>query len=248
MLARLLRVAAVVAYGVLLCVAFAAAAYTSFSLFVRSGVTQVPHLVGLTRLEAESLLADQGLRLRHAAGADRFHDEVPPGRVLEQIPASRTLVKRGSEVEVLLSLGPHRVAVPDLAGLGLPSAQVALAAAGLNLGRVLRIYSQHGDPGTVIEQDPPPGSLTAPSQPVDLLLCLDNPTGTYVMPDLIYRRHEEVRRFFDGLGFRFGSVKFERYEGIPEGVILRQFPLAGHPVRRTDAISLVVATVEAATR
>jgi beta-lactam-binding protein with PASTA domain len=64
------------------------------------------------------------------------------------------------------------------------------------------------------------------------------------MPDLVYRNYEDARRFFQQRGFRVGSVKFEVYAGIREGVILRQFPLAGHPLRRNDAISLVVSTTE----
>jgi hypothetical protein len=50
-----------------------------------------------------------------------------------------------------------------------------------------------------------------------------------------------VQRFFQTRGFRLGSVKYERYEGIRPGVILRQYPLAGHPLRREDTVALVVA-------
>ncbi len=53
-----------------------------------------------------------------------------------------------------------------------------------------------------------------------------------------------MRPYFERLGFKFGNVKFERYEGVSAGVILRQFPLPGHPVSRDDSISLVVATVD----
>ena len=66
------------------------------------------------------------------------------------------------------------------------------------------------------------------------------------MPDLVYRDYERVRLYFEQLGFKFGSVKFERYEGVAAGVILRQFPLPGHPLTREDPVSLVVATAGAA--
>jgi beta-lactam-binding protein with PASTA domain len=64
------------------------------------------------------------------------------------------------------------------------------------------------------------------------------------MPDLVYREYEAVRRFFERQSFRLGSVKFESYEGIEAGVVLRQFPLPGHPIRRRDVISLVVTANE----
>jgi beta-lactam-binding protein with PASTA domain len=64
------------------------------------------------------------------------------------------------------------------------------------------------------------------------------------MPDLVYRDYEQVRPYFERLGFKFGNVKFERYEGVAAGVILRQFPLPGHPLTREVPVSLVVATAE----
>jgi len=72
------------------------------------------------------------------------------------------------------------------------------------------------------------------------------PGERYVMPDLVYRNYDQVRPYFEQLGFKFGSVKFERYEGVAAGVILRQFPLPGHPLSHEDAVSLVVATADGA--
>jgi beta-lactam-binding protein with PASTA domain len=77
---------------------------------------------------------------------------------------------------------------------------------------------------------------------VDLMVALDTAGAAYVMPDLVYRRYEPIRSAFETRGFRFGNVAFEPYEGVAEGTILRQQPLPGHPLRRTDAISLVVAS------
>jgi serine/threonine-protein kinase len=239
---RALRALGVLAYVALAVVVFGVAGYLSFSAFVRSGTTPVPDLAGLTRQEAAERLADSGLRIAVEEGSGRFDAEVPAGRVLEQDPGARTLVKRGSEVGVALSLGPQRLAVPDLAGNSAQSAQVALAAAGLALGRVLGVFSPDAVPGTVVHQAPAPGVAVAPATPVQVLVALAGSAPAFVMPDLVYRDYDEVRRFFEARGFHFGNVKFEPYPGVADGVILRQFPLAGHPVARADAVSLVVAT------
>lgn len=220
---------------------FALAAYTSFSLFVRSGGTRAPDLAGLTRSEASAALADQGLELASVDTALRYDDRVPAGHIVQQSPDAGTLVKRGSVVQVILSQGPRLLKVPDLSGQALPSAQVSLAAAGLAVGQQLGVFSDRGAPGTVVEQDPTAGSSVPPATSVNLLIGLGQPRETYVMPDLIYRDYESVRQFFDQRGFRLGSIKYEPYEGISRGVILRQFPLAGHPLSHQDAISLVVA-------
>jgi beta-lactam-binding protein with PASTA domain len=247
MLPRLFRGLVYLAYLLLVVVAFGLAAYTSFSLFVRSGVTTVPSVVGLARADAANVLADQGLTVRDAEGGGRYDDKVPPGRVARQIPDPRTLVKRGRPVTVVLSLGPRRVKVPDLRGKTLPSAQAAVSGTGLALGHVLgALAPNHEAPGSVLEQDPDPDSAVAPATGVDLLLAMAAPGERYVMPDLVYRNYDQVRPYFEQLGFKFGSVKFERYEGVAAGVILRQFPLPGHPLSHEDAVSLVVATADGA--
>jgi len=242
--ARALRVLGFLAYAGLAVIVFAVAGYLSFSAFVRSGTTPTPDLAGLTRQQAAEKLADSGLRLRIDEDAGRHDPEVPAGQVLEQDPGARTLVKRGSGVEAVLSQGPQRIAVPDLAGQSLQSAQIGLAAAGLTLGRTLAVFRPGAGAGVVVGQAPAPGAAVSPGAAVDAVLALAGSGPVYVMPDLVYRDYERVHGFFELRSFRLGSVKFEPYEGVAEGTVLRQFPLAGHPLTRRDAISLVVATAQ----
>lgn len=244
MLRRLLAGLGWLAYALLLVVVFTFAAYLAFSFFVRSGVTAMPPVVGLARADAVHSLLDHGLEPRRGSSPTRYDDKVPVGHVVRQGPEAHTFVKRGSRVDLVISLGPRRVDVPNLAGKALPAAQVALSALGLGMGTVLGAFDSRRPPGSVLEQDPDAGNAVAPATPVDLLLAMSAPGDRYVMPDLVYRHYDEVRPFFERRGFRFGSVKFERYEGVAAGIILRQFPLAGHPLTRNDPVSLVVATVE----
>jgi len=246
MLPRFLRGLGYLAYILFVVVIFGLAAYTSFSLFVRSGVTTVPSVVGMSSGDAANLLADQGLTMRGAEASGRYDDKVPAGRVARQNPDPRTLVKRGRPVTVMLSLGPRRVQVPDLTGKNLPAAQASISGTGLGLGRILGVLApdRQTAPDSVVEQDPEPGASVAPATGVNVLLAMASQGDRYVMPDLVYRDYEAVRPYFEQLGFKLGNVKFERYEGVAAGVILRQFPLPGHPVSRDEAISLVVATAD----
>ncbi|HEY3567266.1 MAG TPA: PASTA domain-containing protein, partial [Thermoanaerobaculia bacterium] len=152
---KLLRGFGCLAYALLVFVLFGLAAYTSFSIFVRSGATTVPSVEGMSQTEAANVLADQGLVLRTAEGTGRYDDKVPAGLVARQSPDAKSFVKRGSPVNVVLSLGPRRVTVPDLRGKTLPGAQAGLSGTGLALGRILGAVAPHREaPGSVIEQDP----------------------------------------------------------------------------------------------
>jgi eukaryotic-like serine/threonine-protein kinase len=233
-------------YALALLVLFVVSSYTAFSLFVRSGVTRAPDLLGLSREEAEVRLSDNGLSWGDPGVPGRYSEAVPEGLVAEQQPAPGSLIKRGKEVKVLLSLGAERLVVPELRGQALQAAEVALGAAGLTVGRSLAVYSPGSQAGTVVEQSPPPNQAVARNTPVDVLLALEGRGQTYVMPDLVYRRFEPVRNFFEQRGFRLRNVRFEPYDGVAEGVILRQSPPAGDPVSPTDTIALVVAGADSA--
>lgn len=240
MLRKALRVAGFLAYLLVVVLVFGLAAYTSFNLFVRSGATRTPELVARSVEEARQLLRDQGLELQVEEDG-RYHDQIQADHVIRQNPAEGALVKRGSTVAVVRSLGPQRISVPDLQGQGLQSSQVLLAASGLGLGRTVEVFDPQTEPGLVVAQSPIAGKKVAPGATVDLLFAREGSAEAYVMPDLVYRQYDSVRSYFERRGFRLGSVKYESYEGIRPGVILRQYPLAGHPLGRQDTISLVVA-------
>ena len=236
---KLLRALGLLAYAGVAVLLFTVAAYAAFSLFVRSGAAPVPEVVGLTAEDARGLLADSGFELAMEEGG-RFDAHVPAGSVLSQSPEPHALIKRGATVNAILSLGPQRLTVPDLVGRSLPSAQVAMASAGLAGGRTLQVYSAN-PAGTVVDQDPRPGATLPADGTVDLMLSQSNTAQRYVMPDLVYRDYDEVRTFFERAGLRLGRVTFEIYEGARRGTILRQFPLAGHAITPQEAVSLVVA-------
>jgi serine/threonine-protein kinase len=162
---------------------------------------------------------------------------------VEQNPRAGSPVKHGAEVQIVLSLGKQVAEVPNLRGHTLQSAEVNLRAAGLSAGRIARVFSGSGQADRVVRQSPAAGSQVDHGRSVDLFISLERSPESFVMPDLVYRSYDRVREYFESQGFRLGSVKYEPYEGIDPGVVLRQFPLAGHRVARRDVISLVVASI-----
>lgn len=236
---KLLRAFQVLAYLGALGIVFGLVAYMAFSIFVRGGVTPVPELRGLSEEEALALVADQGLTTQWSEDG-RFDEQVPKGHVLQQNPRPGVYVKRNTEVTLTLSRGPRRIEVPDLSGQALQAAQVSLAGAGLVVGRTFDVYDATGDSGVVVDQQPAPGARVARDAPVDLFLSVGATAEVFVMPDLVRRSYDDVRSFFESRGFRIGRVSYEDYDGVAAGTVLRQFPLAGHPLRRGEVISLGV--------
>src|SRR5688572_11563585 len=115
---------------------------------------EVPELVGLTVDAARGVLDARGLRLVHRG--DRHHEDVAPGAIASQQPRAPSRVTRGSEVTVVVSLGPAPVEVPDLTGLSLEAARLRLDEAGLTISADAR-EGGTGEPGTVTATIPGPG-------------------------------------------------------------------------------------------
>jgi len=237
---KLLRGLGCVSYLGLLGVIFSLAAYLAFSFFVRGGVTATPELYGLSQDEAVALLADQGLKASWSEDGEIWDEKVARGHIVRQEPRAGVYIKRSSEVVLTPSLGPRRLEVPRLAGEALQSVMVALGAVGLKVGHTFTVFDERASSGFIVAQSPSPGERVEADAKVDLLVSSGNLTYSYVMPDLVKLKYEGVRRYFESRGFRIGKVSYETYEGVLPGTVLRQFPLAGHPLKKTDVISLDV--------
>src|SRR3954470_17211296 len=100
-------------------------ALTAMRFAIRGREVVVPALTGKTEEEAQKALEDVGLILK--VTSKRFSNDVPEGKVVDQIPASGTRLKTSRNVKVLLSLGDRKFAVPNLLGASLRAAQLTLA-------------------------------------------------------------------------------------------------------------------------
>jgi serine/threonine-protein kinase len=79
--------------------------------------------------------------------------------VVDTRPSAGTPLEPEATVQIIVSAGLPRVAVPDLVSLSLAEAQKDLERLGLRLGRVSRDSAALAAPGTVLGQSPSPGTV-----------------------------------------------------------------------------------------
>ena len=75
----------------------------------------VPDVVGLSQSSADPAIVAAGLVVGTVSTANS--NTVPAGDVISQNPVAGTSVSAGSAVDIVVSLGPVQVAVPDVVGL-----------------------------------------------------------------------------------------------------------------------------------
>jgi beta-lactam-binding protein with PASTA domain len=158
-------------------------AFITFSMAVRGNEVSVPNLAGASLADANSMLLQAELNLRHEG--NRFDESVPPDLVAGQNPPAGTLLKKGRSVRVWTSLGPERRTVPRIEGESLQSAQMILEQEGFTLGRVVEVHSEAYAPDSIIAQNPAPYDEAGEAIEVDVLISRGYLAKAYVMPDFI---------------------------------------------------------------
>jgi beta-lactam-binding protein with PASTA domain len=234
-----------VLFGLVVFVVFGFSTYLCFTFFVHGRSLPTPNLIGKSVADAKAVCSDLGLTLDVAPGT-RNSDKVPAGFVVWQnrSPGTTNLVKRGTRIKVELSAGPLVLRVPDFNGQRPGTAVLRLGQVNLKLGQTT--YAEmNTEQQAIVAEDPPKDTVVAAQTPVSLLIGVPPAPRAYVMPDVIDHRLEEVRSYFAAYKLNISTVKFESYPGLPDGVIIRQYPLRGAPVSGRDAITVVVTRQEA---
>jgi serine/threonine-protein kinase len=198
-----------------------------------AGEVEVPDVVGIPA-EATKRFAGP-LHLVFEVTEERADSQAAAGNVVEQSEAAGTVVAHGTTIELVVSTGPERVAVPPLAGKTLDVARAALTAAGLMPGAVYET-GQGGAPGTVTGSEPAEGTEIEPSATVALTVV---PTGVEV-PRVVGKRLPIARETLTQAGFRLGRQREEFDPDHGPFVILAQEPAGGSSAPAGTEVSLTV--------
>lgn len=133
-------------------------------------LVRIPSVRGRTLRDATFLLERTGLKIGEITHEPS--DEYPANTIITQGREPGAETKKGSIVDVVVSLGPMAlsVVVPELIGRPLSEARKTLDSAGIPLGNVTTIPAPDLLPNTVIEQYPHSGELVGRDQAIDLVV------------------------------------------------------------------------------
>lgn len=207
-----------------------------FLFFIPSQpVTRVPDVTGLTLSEAANRAGEHGLGVKTVR--HDYSEVVPLGHIITQDPKPGRSLRRGRDIEVVLSRGKEMVVVPDLSGKTRIEAEIILEDARLKLGDVYHEPSSEVPRGLVVRQKPAPNLQIERGATVDLYLSRGQ---DYVeMPNFIGRPLVEVQAELASLGLVANMVT-EKYSAYPRGQILDQEPPPGSVVPVGTPVNFVV--------
>lgn len=197
--------------------------------------TTTPAVLGLDEAAATGELEDAGLEAE--AGEPAYSENVAAGLVIASDPEPGGRVLDGGTVTLVLSLGPERYDVPDLAGQTEDQAQDALAATNLAFGESKGRWSETVPEGQVIRTSPRTGTTLKPGATVDLVLSRGR--KPIEVKDFTGESFDDARAALEKRRLQV-SVTAEQYsDTVAEGDVISQDPTSG-TLFRGDTVSFVV--------
>jgi eukaryotic-like serine/threonine-protein kinase len=134
----------------------------------------VPSIVGKSFEQAAAVLSGTGF----AVSRVDVDSDQPAGTVVSQDPPPGSAQPPGTTVTVSVSKGPQTTAVPDVVGLDRASAVASLQNAGFKVVVQEKDTEDPAEDGTVLSQNPPPGSQVPVSSNVTVVVGkLTNPSS-----------------------------------------------------------------------
>jgi beta-lactam-binding protein with PASTA domain len=217
-------------------------ALTAMRLAIHGREVTIPKLVGMSPFEAERTGAASGLQV--VVERQFYSANIPEGKIMTQMPLPGTKVRRGWSIRVAQSLGPQRVAIPDVTGGSERVAELNIRRRGLSLGSIAHVNLPDAPLEQVISQSPPANASGVSAPKINLLISDGPEPPTYVMPNLTGQPLGSAMLALEDAGVKLGKVSV-----VPQP--LSPFELQGAPVAASEvsapsAASMIVAQIPVA--
>ena len=179
-------------------------ALTAMRFAIHGQVVEVPAVVGFTPPEAERAIAGLGLQVE--VERQYYSPQIPEGRIISQLPLPGTKVRRGWQLRVAQSLGPQRVAIPDVTNQSERAAEWNLRRRGLDLASTAEMQLPGKPADQVLAQSPPANASQVAAPKTSLLVTVASDPPAYVMPSFTGQPLGSASRTLQDAGFKLGSV------------------------------------------
>ncbi len=201
--------------------------------------THTPPLAGRRASDAERLLSSSGL---HAQRKSAYSTEVATGQVISTDPGAGDRVKKNGTVVLVVSLGQHLIAVPDVSGQSEDAAGTAIRGAGLPLGVTKKKFSSTVPEGQVISTTPKKGTRIAVNRKVTL--NLSKGVEPVVLDNVVGQNVQDATSLLKSHGFVVATQPQPYADGGPAaGTVTGQNPVPqaqGQTLPKGTTITLVV--------
>jgi eukaryotic-like serine/threonine-protein kinase len=179
---------------------------------VASGQNELPDVGGRTRDDAQAAVTEAGFEVEFREEVSEADEE---GRVVRQEPEGGS-EDLGTTVTLTVGTGPEMTEVPEVVGNTPDQAEDILSEANLEVGETSEEVSDTVPEGSIISQDPEPGTEVEEDSSVNLVVSTGPPQVE--VPDVVGEELDVAKQAMLDAGLGYDSVEVESDE--PAGTVV----------------------------
>lgn len=211
-------------------------ALTAMRFAIHGQEVEVPAIVGLTPVEAGRSVAGLGLQIE--VERQYYSPRIPEGRIMTQLPLPGTKVRRGWQLRVAQSLGPQRVAIPDVTNQSERAAEWNLRRRGLDLASTAMMQLPGTPADQVLAQSPPANANQVAAPKTSLLVTIAFDPPAFVMPSFAGQPLGSASRTLQDAGFKLGNVSMA--PAVPSTAVPNTPPFPSNIPAQPSPASMIV--------
>lgn len=190
-----------------------------YQLFGPGSNVAIPSIVGATKSEATSTMAEFGLKVK--VKKSTFDESVPKGKIISMAPPAGSRLAEGQTISIIISKGPERYKVPNLKGKNISQATVALANENLVVGTTVTEFNAKVPKDQIISINPEPGTMVKKNTEINIVISKGE--EMFPLANYVGKSSEQALNELTDAGFVV--VQKEAFsQSVPRGIIITQSP------------------------
>ncbi|MGW2764605.1 Stk1 family PASTA domain-containing Ser/Thr kinase [Streptomyces sp. NPDC001275] len=201
-------------------------------------MVRVPNFVGHTRAEAVEMARNGSVEV--AFTQDTCEDQ-PKGKVCSQDPKDGE-VKKGDTVDLVLSTGAPKVAVPSVLGLSLDDAKAKLGGDDYQFKIETKFRESTETENTVLDQDPVNGKEVEKGSVVTLTIA--KAAEKVTVPDVSNKTCDEALAQLQQLNLKGNCTDMPTPDPNQDGKVIQTVPNIGQQVDKGSSVNIQVGKLQ----
>ncbi|MBZ9640013.1 Stk1 family PASTA domain-containing Ser/Thr kinase [Streptomyces sp. PSKA30] len=210
---------------------------------VGNDTVKVPNFVGLTQEDAQRQANNSDLKL---SVSNRPCENQKKGNVCDQDPNPETTVDKGTSINVVVSTGAPKVAVPNVIDRQVDEATATLEGDDYEFKVKTETRESSDDPGTVLEQDPVPGKEIEKGSTITLVIAKAVEKET--VPNVVGQTCDAAKAQLEGSNLTGTCTDTPTTDPNQDGKVIEITPSPGSQVDKNSVVAMKVGKLQQKTQ
>ncbi|MFF7310785.1 Stk1 family PASTA domain-containing Ser/Thr kinase [Streptomyces sp. NPDC008137] len=206
---------------------------------VGNDTVAAPNLIGETVNDARKQANNSDLKV---ATTNKPCENQSKGKVCEQNPQPGTDVKKGDTINLVVSTGAPKVAVPSVVGKIIDDARATLESDKYQFKVETKPQESPEDPGTVLEQNPDLGKEVEKGSTITLTIAKAEAKST--VPDVLGQSCDQARAQMTANDLVGNCTEVDTQDDNQVGKVIQTTPQAGSSVDKNSSVNIQIGKKE----